>query len=221
MNLSAPKYFIVEKADIGWIRTTVCTAIALIAFAANSILCRLALGSASIDAASFSTIRLTSGALVLVVIVWLTPKDADRGFGGNWISAGMLFLDAVTFSFTCISLTAGTGVLVLSGSVQAAMILSGLRRGERFGWLELCGLIIAIAGLIYLVLQSSKRRHLGGAALMTAAGIARGVYSLHGRGVANPTETPCGKTKRSASKRSTVRVLNRPMPFQASATPFP
>jgi drug/metabolite transporter (DMT)-like permease len=186
MNLSAPKYFIVEKADIGWIRTTVCTAIALIAFAANSILCRLALGSASIDAASFSTIRLTSGALVLVVIVWLTPKDADRGPGGNWISAGMLFLYAVTFSFAYISLTAGTGALILFGSVQATMILSGLRRGERFDWLELCGLTIAIAGLIYLVLPGWEAPPLRGAALMTAAGIAWGVYSLRGRGVANP-----------------------------------
>jgi drug/metabolite transporter (DMT)-like permease len=98
----------------------------------------------------------------------------------------MLFLYAVTFSFAYISLTAGTGALILFGSVQATMILAGLRQGERFGWLEWGGLIMALAGLIYLVLPGWEAPSLPGVALMSAAGIAWGAYSLRGRGVSDP-----------------------------------
>lgn len=186
MNLSTAKFLAVRKIDGSEFRTVVCTAFAMIAFAANSILCRLALGDASIDAVSFSAIRLASGAAVLMVIVAMTGRNAGSRVGGSWISAAMLFLYAVAFSMAYISLTAGTGALILFGSVQATMILAGLRQGERFGWLEWCGLTTAIAGLVYLVLPGWQAPELSGAVLMATAGIAWGLYSLRGRGVANP-----------------------------------
>ena len=186
MNLSIAKLFTPESINVGWLRTTVCTAFALMAFAATSVICRLALGDAAIDAASFSTIRLTSGALVLMLIVSMGAARNGRKSRGSWISAAMLFLYAVTFSFAYISLTAGTGALILFGSVQATMILAGLRQGERFGWMEWSGLVTALAGLIYLVLPGWEAPSLLGAALMATAGIAWGVYSLRGRGAADP-----------------------------------
>jgi drug/metabolite transporter (DMT)-like permease len=186
MNLSIAKLFTPESITVGWLRTTVCTAFALMAFAANSVICRLALGDAAIDAASFSTIRLTSGALVLMLIVGMGAARNGRKSRGSWISAAMLFLYAVTFSFAYISLTAGSGALILFGSVQATMILAGLRQGERFGWMEWSGLVMALAGLVYLVLPGWEAPSLPGAALMATAGIAWGIYSLRGRGAADP-----------------------------------
>jgi len=169
-----------------WLRTAVFTAFAVVAFAANSVICRLALREASIDAASFSTIRLASGALMLMLVTGIFNKNKDKKARGTWISAGMLFLYAVSFSFAYISLKAGTGALILFGSVQATMILGGLRQGERLGWLQWCGLTTALFGLTYLVLPGWEAPNLLGAALMATAGIAWGMYSLRGRGVANP-----------------------------------
>lgn len=166
--------------------TLILTSFALVAFAANSVICRLALGSQSIDAANFSAIRLISGALVLMLINGIHQAPADIRSRGSWVSAAMLFLYAVTFSFAYISLKAGTGALILFGSVQATMILAGFRQGERLGWFEWCGLVTALSGLIYLMLPGWEAPSLSGAALMAAAGIAWGVYSLRGRGVVNP-----------------------------------
>jgi drug/metabolite transporter (DMT)-like permease len=168
------------------LRTIVYTAFALGAFAANSVICRLALGDASIDAASFAAVRLVSGALVLMLIIGFSGTGTARKSRGTWTMAAMLFVYAVTFSFAYISLTTGTGALILFGSVQATMILAGLFEGERFGWLQWAGLVVALSGLIYLVLPGWQAPTLSGAALMTAAGVAWGVYSLLGRGVANP-----------------------------------
>jgi drug/metabolite transporter (DMT)-like permease len=180
-----------------WAVTPVYTALALLAFAANSIICRKALGDEFIDAASFATIRLVSGALVLMLIVGAREKNADRKHPGSWISAAMLFLYAVTFSFAYISLSTGTGALILFGAVQATMILSGLWQGERLRRLEWCGLAIALFGLIYLLLPGWKAPSLLGGFLMTTAGIAWGVYSLRGRGVTNPTAVTAGNFLRS------------------------
>ena len=171
MNLSTAKFFVAEKMDGASFRTAGCTAFALAAFAANSILCRLALGDGSIDAASFSAIRLASGALALMLTVGITRKSTGSKGRGSWTSAGMLFLYAVTFSFAYTDLTAGTGALILFGAVQATMILAGLRQGERFGWLEWCGLSTALAGLIFLVLPGLAAPPLTGAVLMATAGI--------------------------------------------------
>jgi drug/metabolite transporter (DMT)-like permease len=175
-----------DMCDSSGIMTLIYTSFALVAFAANSVICRLALGSDAIDAASFSTIRLVSGALALALIVKISKTEAERKNRGSWVSAGMLFLYAVTFSFAYINLSAGTGALILFGSVQATMILAGLRQGERFGGWEWCGLIISVGGLFYLVLPGLEAPSLPGAALMATAGIAWGVYSLRGRGVVDP-----------------------------------
>lgn len=190
-----------------WAVTPVYTALALLAFAANSIICRKALGDAHIDAASFATIRLVSGALVLMLIVGARGKNADRKHPGSWISAAMLFLYAVTFSFAYISLSAGTGALILFGAVQATMILGGLRQGERLRRFEWCGLAIALSGLIYLLLPGWKAPSLSGGILMTTAGIAWGVYSLRGRSIADPTAVTADNFLRSVPMVIVVCVV--------------
>lgn len=166
-------------------RTIALTLFALVAFAANSVLCRLALGPATIDAASFSTIRLTSGAITLVVITLVMRRDAFR-LGGTWLSAAMLFLYAVPFSFAYMSLSAGTGALVLFGSVQATMILAAVVAGERPHPWQWIGLVVALIGLVGLVLPGLTAPPLVGSALMAVAGIAWGIYSLRGRGTKDP-----------------------------------
>jgi drug/metabolite transporter (DMT)-like permease len=189
-----------------WVVTPVYTVLALVAFAANSIICRMALGDASIDAASFTTIRLVSGALVLMLIVGTRETGAGQKHPGSWTSAGMLFLYAVTFSFAYISLSVGTGALILFGAVQATMILTGIWQGERLRRSEWCGLVIALSGLIYLLLPGLKAPSLSGGILMTTAGIAWGVYSLRGRGVTNPTAVTANNFLRSVPMALVVSV---------------
>ncbi|MGD9054886.1 MAG: DMT family transporter [Desulfobacterales bacterium] len=175
-----------EKVNGAWLRTALLTALALIAFAANSVLCRLALGEAAIDAASFTTVRLVTGTLVLIVLVGAAGKTSKPNDRGNWLSAFMLFLYAVTFSFAYISLNTGTGALILFGAVQATMIIFAVCRGERlrfWGWL---GLFVALAGLTYLVFPGLAAPSPVGAALMAVAGISWGIYSLRGRGSLSP-----------------------------------
>jgi drug/metabolite transporter (DMT)-like permease len=190
-----------------WVVTPVYTALSLVAFAANSIICRMALGDASIDAASFTTIRLVSGALVLMLIVGTREKDVGQKHPGSWASAGMLFLYAVPFSFAYINLSTGTGALILFGAVQATMILAGLWQGERLRHSEWCGLVIALSGLIYLLLPGWKAPSLSGGILMTTAGIAWGVYSLRGRGVAHPVAITADNFLRSVPMVLVVSVV--------------
>ena len=177
------------------VRTFALTLFALVAFAANSVLCRLALGPATIDAASFSTVRLTSGAITLVVITLATRRGAFR-FGGTWLSAAMLFLYAVPFSFAYLSLSTGTGALILFGSVQATMMLSAVVSGERPHPWQWLGLVVALSGLVGLVLPGLAAPPLVGSALMAVAGIAWGIYSLRGRG----TKDPLGETMSNFSR---------------------
>jgi len=162
--------------------------VTMVAFAANSVLCRLALGDAAIDAASFTTLRLVAGAIMLLVVSRLAPRNRATRGGGSWLSAVMLFAYAAAFSFAYISLAVGTGALILFGAVQATMILIALRSGERPHRLEWLGLVMALAGLVYLVLPGLSAPSPSGSALMAVAGIAWGVYSLRGRGVADPTQ---------------------------------
>ncbi|HEY0944243.1 MAG TPA: DMT family transporter [Opitutaceae bacterium] len=166
-------------------RTFAFTLFALVAFAANSVLCRLALGPAAIDAASFSSVRLVSGALALTVIT-LAAKRGRFRLGGRWDSAAALFLYAVPFSFAYLSLSTGTGALVLFGSVQSTMMLSAILAGERPHPSQWLGLLIAIAGLVNLVLPGLTAPPLLGTTLMVIAGIAWGLYSLLGRRTADP-----------------------------------
>jgi drug/metabolite transporter (DMT)-like permease len=179
------------------IRTAVYTGFALAAFAANSVLCRLALGEVLIDAASFSTIRLVSGALVLVLLSSAARRKSAPEHRGNWTSAIMLFVYAAAFSFAYISLNAGTGALILFGSVQATMIIYAMFKGERLHLLRCLGLFVALSGLTYLVFPGLQAPSSSGAALMTAAGIAWGGYSLRGRGSKSPVAVTADNFLRS------------------------
>jgi drug/metabolite transporter (DMT)-like permease len=168
------------------LKTILYTILALFAFAANSVLCRLALGKTAIDAPSFTTIRLASGALVLVGIsVWYNRKSRTAA-PGNWPSAAMLFLYAVAFSFAYLSLSIGTGALILFGGVQTTMIVGAFLSGERPRPLTWAGLLVAFAGLVYLVFPGLRAPSLIGSALMGVAGMAWGGYSLRGRGASHP-----------------------------------
>ncbi len=149
-------------------------------------LTRVALDQTTIDAASFSTIRLVSGAATLSVILALIGRRSGADAHGSWLSATMLFLYAIAFSFAYLSLSTGTGALILFGTVQATMILSALRSGERPSLPEWAGLIIALTGLVYLVFPGLTAPSPSGSALMAVAGISWGVYSLRGRGTADP-----------------------------------
>lgn len=177
-------------------RVLLLTLIALVAFAANSILCRLAFERADIDAASFTSIRLLSGALALWLIVAL--RRSANGIGGSWPSATALFVYAAAFSFAYVSLPTGVGALLLFGAVQATMIFSGLRTGERLNGRQGAGLALALGGLGYLMLPGLAAPPLGGSLLMLAAGIAWGVYSLRGRGTADPLGATAGNFLRAA-----------------------
>lgn len=168
-------------------KTFLLTGFTLIAFAANSLLTRMALGEGSIDAASFVSIRLASGAVTLLAVTAITQKKYSLSlFKGSWIAALMLFLYAIAFSFSYLQLTTGTGALILFGTVQVTMILVALKQGEKPSAAEWGGLVIALFGLIYLVLPGLASPPVGGSALMIISGIAWGFYSLLGRGSAQP-----------------------------------
>lgn len=162
------------------------TGLALIAFAANSVLCRLALGDKTIDAASFTNIRLFSGAVVLLLILKLYNSQSQNSSKGNWLSSFMLFLYAVTFSFAYISLDTGTGALIMFGSVQITIILLSIISGNRLNIYEWLGVTIAFLGFVYLILPGVSSPSLIGFSLMTIAGIAWGIYTLKGKESKNP-----------------------------------
>jgi drug/metabolite transporter (DMT)-like permease len=167
------------------IKTLVFTLLALVAFAANSILCRMALGGNNIDASSFTTIRLLAGAIVLMAILKANNKKSSSS-KGNWLSGAMLFVYAITFSFAYMTLSTGTGALILFGSVQITMIFLSLISGNRLHISEWTGVSIAFAGFVYLVLPGVSSPSVVGFILMTMAGIAWGIYTLKGRGSGNP-----------------------------------
>lgn len=166
------------------------TTLAMIAFAGNSLLCRVALKETAIDPASFTSIRLASGALILWLLVRTRYKD--RQGGGNWLSSMMLFTYAAGFSFAYVSLTAGTGALLLFGAVQITMISYGMWTGERLKAWQWLGLLLAFAGLVGLLLPGLSAPPLMGSLLMLGAGIAWGVYSLRGHGGGDATRVTAG-----------------------------
>jgi drug/metabolite transporter (DMT)-like permease len=177
-------------------QTGIYTGLALTAFAANSIICRLALGGSAIDATSFSAIRLASGAAALRLMLRFRA-DGRAQPSGSWISAGSLFLYAVTFSFAYLDLSAGTGALILFGSVQASMILAACWAGNRPDIREWTGMLLAVGGLGYLASPGLAAPSLSGAILMAIAGCAWGVYSLQGRGIADPLSDTAGNFVRT------------------------
>jgi len=168
------------------------TTLAMIAFASNSLLNRLALGQKAIDPTSYTTIRLTSGAVMLFLLASLQKKNGQAALRGSGLSAALLFLYAITFSFAYLSLSAGTGALILFGSVQVTMLLVALQRGERPQIMEWVGLVLALGGLVYLVFPGLSAPSLLGSALMLLAGVAWGFYSIRGRGSQNPLADTAG-----------------------------
>jgi len=174
------------------IQTVFYTSLAMIAFASNSLLNRLALGQHTMDAISYTTIRLTSGAIMLSLLRSTQRKSGQPLLGGSWLSAALLFLYAIAFSFAYLSLSAGTGALLLFGSVQLTMLTVALRSGERPQILEWLGLVLAVGGLIYLVLPGLIAPAPLGSILMLMAGIAWGFYSVRGRGSQDPLADSAG-----------------------------
>ena len=172
------------------------TSLSMLAFAGNSLLCRLALQQSQLDAGSFTAIRLISGALVL----WLMARKfrGSHAGTGNWPSAWALFIYAAAFSFAYVRLPTATGALLLFGAVQATMISYGLWKGERLRALQRVGLALALSGLLGLLLPGLSAPPLGGSVLMLGAGVAWGVYSLRGKGAGDPTRVTAGNFLRAA-----------------------
>lgn len=162
----------------------------MIAFASNSLLCRSALKQTHIDPASFTLLRMVSGAVAL----WLLVKIRHQSLGktGNWPSAIALFVYAAGFSFAYVELPAGTGALLLFGAVQATMILWGFREGERFQPIQIAGILAALAGLVLLLLPGLAAPPLFASVLMLTAGVAWGVYSLRGKSARDVIATTAG-----------------------------
>jgi drug/metabolite transporter (DMT)-like permease len=171
-------------------------ALAMLAFAGNSLLCRLALKGGSIDAASFTSLRLLSGALVLALVVRLRSGFFSRS--GDWYSALALFVYAAGFSWAYLQLSAATGALLLFGAVQVTMIAFGLWRGERLRKLQWLGLAAACAGLVALLLPGLASPPLAASLLMLCAGVAWGAYSLRGRGRGDATAITAGNFWRAS-----------------------
>jgi drug/metabolite transporter (DMT)-like permease len=182
---------------IHWLRTSIFTLLALLAFASNSVICRFALGAALIDPASFTTIRLVSGASMLLLLITVMPKGHEAHEPGSWASAVALFLYAIAFSLAYISLNAGTGALLLFGAVQATMIMGGLWKGEKPGFFQWCGLSTALSGLVFLMLPGLASPSPAGAALMIVAGVSWGMYSLRGKRVKRPVAVTAGNFMRA------------------------
>jgi drug/metabolite transporter (DMT)-like permease len=168
---------------------------ALIAFAGNSVLCRLALGQGLIDASSFTSIRLLSGAVTLVIISFILMKGnipviiqqfKAQNSLKTWLASLMLFGYAATFSYGYISLDTGTGALILFGLVQLTMIIIGALYGNKLHFSEWLGIALAFVGVIYLVKPSLSTPSLLGFVLMALSGIAWAIYTLLGRGSKQP-----------------------------------
>src|SRR5689334_9979247 len=189
--------------------TIALTAAALVAFAANSLLCRAALAPRLIDPTSFTSIRILSGALTLFVLAKALPSrsSASSGASGNWISAFALFAYAIAFSLAYVRIGAGVGALILFGMVQITMVSWGLFAGERPRLGEWIGLGVAVLGLAVFMLPGAHAPDPVGTALMIVAGVAWGVYSLRGRKSARPLLTTADNFLRAVPFALGVSVI--------------
>jgi drug/metabolite transporter (DMT)-like permease len=196
-----------EKA-VKLTRLFILTLLAMIAFAANSLLCRAALKQTSIDAASFTFIRIFSGAAAL----WFIMKMRSTAWkeAGNWPSGLALFAYAAAFSFAYNSLSAGTGALLLFGAVQATMILWGLRKGERLHAIQIVGLVVALSGLVVLLFPGLSAPPLSGSILMLGAGVAWGIYSLRGKAARDAIAATTGNFLRAVPLAAIVSIALLP-----------
>ena len=190
------------------IKTYAYTALALIAFAFNSILCRLALRGDEADAAGFTAVRLASGAAALIIISYFAGSRSKQQKRGSWPSAFFLFAYAICFSFAYLGLTAGTGALILFGSVQITMIGTAIIRGERPRLLEWLGFLAATGGLVYLVFPGLSSPPIVSSVLMAAAGASWGFYTLRGKGSTDPLANTTGNFVRSLPMIAVVVVIS-------------
>ena len=205
------------------LRASVLTLLTMLAFAGNSLLCRLALKQTQIDPATFTFIRIASGAAILVLIVagrrqletrrrTFSGEPANGILGaGSWLSALALFIYAAGFSFAYVSLSAGTGALVLFAAVQTTMILWGMHKGERLYFRQLLGTILAVGGLVILVFPGLTAPPASGCILMLAAGVAWGVYSLHGKAARDPIGTTAGNFLRAVPAAAVLTLISWPL----------
>lgn len=180
--------------------------LALLGFAANSLLCRRALGNTPIDPATFTAVRLVSGAATLTIICAIFRESAPRG--GSWISAVALFVYAAAFSAAYVRIGAGVGAILLFGAVQATMLSWGIYQGERLRPAQWVGFILAIGGLVFLNLKGNHAPDAIGATLMIGAGVAWGVYSLRGRGSGDPLRTTADNFLRSVALTAIMLPLS-------------
>jgi len=186
------------------------TALALLGFAGNSLLCRVALRGGQIDAASFTALRLASGAAMLALLAALHARGRAQGAPrarGDWWSALALFAYAAAFSFAYLGLSAATGALLLFGAVQLTMLGRGFALGERLHARQWLGLLAATAGLVVLLLPGIAAPPWPNAVLMLGAGVAWGVYSLRGRGAADPLATTAGNFARTLPAAALLLAL--------------
>jgi len=174
----------------------------MLAFAANSLLAREALGTVSIEAAGYTAVRIISGAVVLYGLM-RRGLTVSRGTGpalpGDWWAATALFVYAIAFSAAYLSLGAATGALILFSSVQASMVTFGLVRGDRPSVQEIIGFAIAFAAFVYLILPGVGRPDPVGCMLMIASGVAWAVYTLRGRGARDPIGQTAGNFVRASA----------------------
>ncbi|MEY2494655.1 MAG: hypothetical protein QOJ45_1147 [Verrucomicrobiota bacterium] len=189
-------------------RVFVLTLIAMVAFAGNSLLCRVALKQTSIDAASFTFIRIASGALALWLIVRMRGTSPRKA--GSWFSAAALFAYAAGFSFAYLTLPAGTGALLLFGAVQATMIFWAFRGGEQMDLRQRLGLALALAGLVTLLFPGFSAPPLVGSILMIVAGIAWAVYSLRGKNAGHPAAATAGNFLRAVPMAAVLSLAFLP-----------
>jgi drug/metabolite transporter (DMT)-like permease len=170
------------------LRIILITLLSLLAFTANSLITRFALQETSIDETSFIMLRVVSGALFL----WLYLRFKKNNKAGTWLAAFSLFIYAVSFTYGYGLIAAGTGALLLFGSVQVTMTIAGYREGERLNVIQIAGFILAIIGLVILMLPGIRSPSIIGALLMCISGVAWGIYTLQGRGATNPAATTAG-----------------------------
>ncbi|TPE53336.1 DMT family transporter [Maribrevibacterium harenarium] len=168
------------------VRLVMLVIVSLVAFAANSVLTRLALADGLMDAASFTMIRLLSGSIALLLILSLQNGVKAIRPAGSWLASSMLFIYAVVFSYAYLMLATGTGALILFGMVQLTMVSVSLLRGEHLRLPQVAGILLALLGLAYLVWPEVSQPSWLGVVLMVVAGMAWAGYTLLGRGSNKP-----------------------------------
>jgi drug/metabolite transporter (DMT)-like permease len=206
-------------------RVLMLTLLAMIAFASNSLLCRAALKETSVDPASFTFLRIFSGAIALWLLMCIRRKASANGTpavfsallnqrqlarDGSWSSALALFVYAAAFSFAYLALSAGTGALLLFGAVQATMILWGLHKGERLSMIQIVGFFLAVTGLVVLVFPGLSAPPLASSILMLGAGAAWGIYSLRGKGERNAATATAANFVRAVPFATALIVIFPP-----------